>query len=157
MNAPAGPAHAEETSVSTHTIADSQAAAQDDGGSQRPRVVVGVDGSDGSRPALIWALVEAARRGAQVDVVSAFPVDGFLLDAAPLGPPGQETDPADVRVRTAALVEAARRDSSVLAEPGSGGVPVTVVVTAGTPPHASSTRLTARICWWWAAAAAVRS
>jgi nucleotide-binding universal stress UspA family protein len=38
----------------------------------RKRVVVGVDGSDGSRAALAHALEDASRRGAAVEVVSAF-------------------------------------------------------------------------------------
>ena len=41
---------------------------------RRPRVVVGVDGSPGARVALVTALVAAARRGARLDVVSAFPL-----------------------------------------------------------------------------------
>jgi nucleotide-binding universal stress UspA family protein len=39
---------------------------------QRGRVVVGVDGSAGSRAALVHALEDAARRGAAVEVVTAF-------------------------------------------------------------------------------------
>ena len=38
----------------------------------RQRVVVGVDGSDGGREALSWALAEARLRGAQLDVVTAW-------------------------------------------------------------------------------------
>ncbi|MBW8767525.1 MAG: universal stress protein [Geodermatophilales bacterium] len=44
-------------------------------GAARDRVVVGVDGSAWARAALDWALTEAARRGATVEVISAFPVD----------------------------------------------------------------------------------
>lgn len=39
---------------------------------ERGRVVVGVDGSTGSRAALVHALRDATRRGAAVDVVAAF-------------------------------------------------------------------------------------
>ena len=39
--------------------------------SERPRVVVGIDGSSGSRTALQFALEAAARRGTGVRVVSA--------------------------------------------------------------------------------------
>jgi nucleotide-binding universal stress UspA family protein len=39
---------------------------------QRPRVVVGVDGSPGARAALEYALRDAARRDASVEVVSAY-------------------------------------------------------------------------------------
>jgi nucleotide-binding universal stress UspA family protein len=38
------------------------------------RIVVGIDGSDGSRSALRWAIEEAAVRGAAVEAVSAFHV-----------------------------------------------------------------------------------
>lgn len=38
----------------------------------RPRIVVGVDGSAGSRRALVWAVDEARRRGARLDVVHAW-------------------------------------------------------------------------------------
>jgi len=43
-----------------------------------PRVVVGVDGSSGSRSALVHAVIAAARRGADVEVVSE--------DGIPVGP-----------------------------------------------------------------------
>ncbi|MFP5320824.1 MAG: universal stress protein [Acidimicrobiia bacterium] len=38
------------------------------------RIVVGIDGSDGSRAALRWAIEEAKLRGATVEAVSAFHV-----------------------------------------------------------------------------------
>ena len=38
----------------------------------RQRIVVGVDGSDGGREALSWALAEARLRGDQLDVVTAW-------------------------------------------------------------------------------------
>ena len=47
---------------------------------RRPRLVVGVDGSDGSRIALEAALVEAAGRAAALDVVIAFPLVSFWAD-----------------------------------------------------------------------------
>ncbi|MBM9469487.1 universal stress protein [Nakamurella leprariae] len=45
----------------------------------RARVVVGVDGSDGSRHAARWAAAEADRRGAELDLIHAvsLPVMGF--------------------------------------------------------------------------------
>jgi nucleotide-binding universal stress UspA family protein len=43
-------------------------------------VVVGVDGSSGARAALEWAWAAAARRGAPLRVVSAFPVDDYWAD-----------------------------------------------------------------------------
>jgi nucleotide-binding universal stress UspA family protein len=43
------------------------------------RIVVGVDGSEGSRAALLWAVEEANRRQARLDVVLAYrrPIDEF--------------------------------------------------------------------------------
>jgi nucleotide-binding universal stress UspA family protein len=66
---------------------------------QRGRVVVGVDGSRGSRAALAFALHDAARRGASVHVVAAFAPPEYWV---PLyGPPAVSLD--DVR-------EGVRRD-----------------------------------------------
>lgn len=48
----------------------------------RARVVVGVDGSAGSRRALRWAAEEAERRGADLTVVTVWQWDG--VDAVPL-------------------------------------------------------------------------
>jgi nucleotide-binding universal stress UspA family protein len=50
----------------------------------RPRVVVCVDDSPGSRAALLAALTAAARRGVDLDVVSAFPVVWPWASAAPV-------------------------------------------------------------------------
>ena len=44
-------------------------------------IVVGVDGSDGSRAALEFALDEAARRGAAVRVVLAMPETDYWATA----------------------------------------------------------------------------
>ena len=40
--------------------------------SGRPRIVVGIDGSDGAKRALGWAFSEAEQRGADLDVVVAW-------------------------------------------------------------------------------------
>jgi Universal stress protein family len=47
----------------------------------RPRVVVGIDGSDCARSALAFALDEASRRGADLDVVWAFPAPEYWATA----------------------------------------------------------------------------
>ncbi len=44
----------------------------------RPQVLVGVDGSTGSRAALRWALHWAARHGAEMQVVAAYPSVGSM-------------------------------------------------------------------------------
>jgi nucleotide-binding universal stress UspA family protein len=55
------------------------------------RIVVGVDGSDGSVAALRWALAEAEIRGAEVEVVHAWqvPVPALMYD-------GMVPPPADI-------------------------------------------------------------
>jgi nucleotide-binding universal stress UspA family protein len=45
----------------------------------RPRIVVGVDGSDASRRALAWAIDEATRWHAQLDVVHAWDVPFVIV------------------------------------------------------------------------------
>ena len=52
-------------------------------GARHGRVVVGVDGSDASYGALHWAIAEAARRDAQLDVVNAY---DFHQYPSPYGP-----------------------------------------------------------------------
>lgn len=99
----------------------------DAAGTTRGRTVVGVDGSPGGRAALVWALEDAARRGAPLEVVSAFPIqltvsDPFLLDGGQL-----ETVRADTLERARAQVEEVR------AETGRTDVPVDVLAVAGPP------------------------
>jgi nucleotide-binding universal stress UspA family protein len=60
---------------------------------QRPRIVVGVDGSPGSRAALDHALRDAVRRDASVEVVAAFTPPEFWMPLA--GPPKISLD--DIR------------------------------------------------------------
>ena len=48
--------------------------------SSRPRIVVGFDGSEGSQPALAWALREAVLRDAQLEVVRAWTPGDFGTD-----------------------------------------------------------------------------
>jgi nucleotide-binding universal stress UspA family protein len=47
------------------------------------RIVVGVDGSEESRRALVWAMREAVRRGARLEVVNAFMYHQYLTTHAP--------------------------------------------------------------------------
>ena len=54
--------------------------------STREKVVVGIDGSDGSRAALEFAMAEAARRGAAVRVVWAIPETGYWAASYGMSP-----------------------------------------------------------------------
>ena len=94
------------------------------------RVVVGVDGSAGSRTALAWALAEAARRGAVVDVVCAFPVDVYWLDPLLLDSARIDAVRADTAARAAAVVEEVRRDPAVASHPGVADLDVRVQAVA---------------------------
>jgi nucleotide-binding universal stress UspA family protein len=51
---------------------------------ERDRIVVGVDGSPAARDAVRWALAEACRRGADVDLVACWHVP-YMADASPYG------------------------------------------------------------------------
>lgn len=57
------------------------------------RIVVGVDGSEGGRRALRWAVREAASRGGTVQAISAWRWDTYDL------PPHASTSPAEERAR----------------------------------------------------------
>ena len=103
----------------------------DDRPSGGARIVVGVDGSDGARSALVWALAEAARRGAQLVVVSAFPVDYYWTDAYLVDPNRLDAVRADTDTRTRAMVDEARRNPAVTAVTGADSVEVQVAVVAG--------------------------
>jgi nucleotide-binding universal stress UspA family protein len=104
----------------------------DERSSEEPgRVVVGVDGSDAARAALVWGIRAAAQRGARVEAVSAFPVDFYWTDAYVLDRPRADDARTATESRTRALVDDVRGDPAVLAVPGGGDVPVEVVAAAG--------------------------
>jgi len=92
----------------------------------RSRVVVGVDGSDGARAALRYAFLAAARRGAALDVVVAYPTGipwrwNPAIDAPPV-----ESVRADLQSRADSFGAEVRR-----ATPGVEDVPVTVLTAPG--------------------------
>lgn len=94
-------------------------------------IVVGVDGSEGGRRALSWAVGEAASRGAAVEAVIAWTWDGVEA-----GPP-LITSPEQARKRAAAILTdeiAAQRASTGSAVPIAAevveGDPVTVLTGA---------------------------
>ncbi|MCZ2860509.1 universal stress protein [Blastococcus sp. VKM Ac-2987] len=92
--------------------------------SDPPRVVVGVDGSDVSRAALAVALDEAARRGAELEVVAAFAsIDHWAGPEAVALPPADELR-RDLQAATEQVV------ADVLAERARAGAdPVRAVRT----------------------------
>jgi nucleotide-binding universal stress UspA family protein len=94
-----------------------------------PTVVVGVDGSAGSRAALIHALTSAAQRGADLEVVSCYPVTPMWTGGYPLAIPDTEAIRADTASRARELVDDVRRSSAVSGVPGVDGVDVRLVVS----------------------------
>jgi nucleotide-binding universal stress UspA family protein len=102
---------------------------RDDGA--RPRVVVGVDGSPGSRAALAHAFINAAQRGADLDVVSSYPVDLVWTGGLPLEIPDTEAIRIDTESRVQALVDEVRSDPSTAGTAGGDAVVVRVVVCEG--------------------------
>jgi nucleotide-binding universal stress UspA family protein len=97
------------------------------------RIVVGLDGSDAARLALAWALGEAARRRAAVDVVTAYPVDFYWIDPYLLDQRRLDALRADTEARALDLVDEVRRTVAVPAQPGIGQLDVSVQVCAGAP------------------------
>jgi nucleotide-binding universal stress UspA family protein len=96
------------------------------------RIVVGVDG-DGSRAPLHWAVAEAIRRQAELDVVHAFQP---AHDISPIGIPGPALDTAPYEGAAKLLVDgavasiharerSALRDVQRITVPDSGGVALT--------------------------------
>lgn len=96
----------------------------------RPRVVVGVDGSAGSRAALVQGVQEAARRGADVEVVSSYAIELYYLGGAPLDVPELTGIRDDTERRARELVDEVRADGALA---GTAGVDVRLVVVEGSP------------------------
>lgn len=91
-------------------------------------IIVGVDGSAGSKAALRWAFAAAARRGAKVRAVSVWQYPYLALAPAPLGG----------AVAPAAEMEQASREAldEVLADVGvPEGIEVERVVVEGSASH----------------------
>jgi nucleotide-binding universal stress UspA family protein len=93
-------------------------------------VVVGVDGSPGSRAALEYALDEAARRGARLQVVVAAQLpDYWAMAYGPAAPPPVDDIVDGVRNGVQAMV-----DEVLAARPAQAGlVSVSVLAQAGSP------------------------
>jgi nucleotide-binding universal stress UspA family protein len=99
----------------------------------RQRIVVGVDGSDGARTALKWALTEAARRGADVEVVTAFAFDSYWLDPFLIDRRRIDDIRSETETRARAMVEEARQDLALDGLPGGPAVGITILVAGGAP------------------------
>lgn len=94
-------------------------------------VVVGIDGSAGSRAALVWAIQAAGRRGRALTVIAAFPVELYWMDPHLVDAGQVEAVRADVDARARTQVEQVRADPLVAAQPGVADLQVTVIATPG--------------------------
>lgn len=95
------------------------------------RVVVGVDGSAGSRMALIHALTMAAGRAAELEVVSAFPIPLYWSGDYPVDVPDSDTVRTETEARIRAFVADVWRDPGLAQVAAADAVPIRVVVAAG--------------------------
>jgi nucleotide-binding universal stress UspA family protein len=93
-------------------------------------VVVGVDGSPGSRAALTHALIAAARRGADVDVVSSYGVELYYLGGAPFVVPDIAGLRDDHEARARTLVSEVQAELAVSFAPGIRDIGITVDVSS---------------------------
>jgi len=103
----------------------------DGDGDGHGRIVVGVDGSPGSRAALVHALAMAAARGAEVEVVSAYPEPLAWAGEYPVHVPDPEDVRAEAEARIVALLADVRRDGGPGGIASADAVEVRVVALAG--------------------------
>lgn len=96
----------------------------------RPRVVVGVDGSTGARGALRTALREAVRRHARLDVVAAYHVVLPWTGGPPVVVPDEPAVREDTRERARGFTDQVRAEL-LAEEPELGQVPVELIVASG--------------------------
>ena len=100
------------------------------GNDRRRRVVVGVDGSAGSRTALVYAWTAAAARDAELEVVGAYAVDAAFLDLDVYDPSLADSLRAHTEEAVSRQIGEVRRDPAVVAVSGAAEVPIRTVVTA---------------------------
>jgi nucleotide-binding universal stress UspA family protein len=94
------------------------------------RVVVGVDGTVGSRAALVYAWAAAAARGGALEVVGTYDVDPVWMDPADYDSTLADSLRASMEQAVSRLVRDVRADDAVTGLPE---VPISIVVTTGPP------------------------
>jgi nucleotide-binding universal stress UspA family protein len=95
-----------------------------------PRVVVGIDGSDGSREALVRAVAEAGRLDAEVTAIAAYTVRSYWSGAYPAPVPPVERLRESVRSQAEALVAGVGAPMRVGVQPVEGPAGDTLVRAA---------------------------
>ena len=93
-------------------------------------IVVGVDGSDGSRRALRWALAEARLRGSTVQAVTAWPTRDAVTRMEQLDAAEARREAADLQQRGLDEVLAERPEPPALSYEVVHGDPVEVLLLA---------------------------
>jgi nucleotide-binding universal stress UspA family protein len=86
------------------------------------RIVVGIDASEHAQRALAWALAEATLRGAEVELVHAYPTPELIGMSMVLTLPSDE----DLRAAAERVL-----DETLAAAGGAGSTAVTMTVQAG--------------------------
>jgi nucleotide-binding universal stress UspA family protein len=102
----------------------------------RGRIVVGIDGSGTTRAALRTAFLEAARRGADLEVVATYTDALIRTGGAASAVPDLQTVRAETATRTRAAVEEVRNELLVEDLAGLGDVGVRRIVEEGAPAPA---------------------
>jgi nucleotide-binding universal stress UspA family protein len=105
-------------------------------GGGRPRVVVGVDGSPGSRAALVQALIAAVQRGADLEVVSTYRVDLYDVGGARFAVPDIAAARDDQEARARAMVAEVVDELAATYAPGIRDIEITFFVSSGPPAQA---------------------
>jgi nucleotide-binding universal stress UspA family protein len=106
------------------------------GAIDRPRVVVGVDGSAGSRAALAHAFLAAARRGADLDVVSSLGMELLYLAGEPVVLPDIASMREDCAARARAMAAEVQDELATTSAPGVRDITVTVTASEAPAAHA---------------------
>nr|WP_280173907.1 universal stress protein [Geodermatophilus obscurus] len=94
------------------------------------RVVVGVDGSPGSRDALRYALTAATRRGAVLEPVSSYAAELYWMTGAPVAFRGLAEIREDTEKRIRDLLHEVAGQLGVPVDRGAGSVPTRLVAAA---------------------------
>jgi nucleotide-binding universal stress UspA family protein len=102
---------------------------------RRPRVVVGIDGSPGSRAALVQAYRAAARRAADLDVVAAYTLQLYWFGGVPVDVPNVAAVREDMERRARAQLDEIRDEIAHSAVPGIRDVRAELSVSQGAPAH----------------------
>jgi nucleotide-binding universal stress UspA family protein len=102
-----------------------------DAAGRRARAVVGIDGSPGSRHALVQAFLAAAQRNADLDVVASYSMELYWFGGAPLDVPDVAAVHDDTQSRARALLQEVQDEVAVPAVPGIRDVAVELFVTQG--------------------------